>query len=268
MEKLVNDIARQIEEYGAKKPEIAVILGSGLSEILEDMKDKIHIPFEKIKGMPITNVIGHKNQFVFGTISGKRVLAMQGRFHLYDGFTAKQVCLPIYIFKQLGVKTIIITNASGSLNKDIKIGDIMAITDHINFTGQNALIGGAILDFGEKFVGMTEPYSHKLIDLAKTVAEHQGIYLKTGVYAQIVGPMYETIAQSKMLKTLGCDAVGMSTAVEVEAGVQCGLDILGLSIITDVADSVEGVTHQAVLEQSKNSSQKLKMIIYDLICYL
>ena len=265
MEKLVKDIAKQIESYGAKNPEIAVILGSGLANILDDMQDKIYIPFQKLNGMPLTNVDGHKNQFVFGKIADKNVLAMQGRFHLYDGFSAKEVCLPIYIFKLLGVKTVIITNASGSINQNIKTGDLMIITDHINFTNQNALIGGAIIDFGEQFVDMTEPYSHKLIDLAQKVATQNNINLKNGVYAQVVGPFYETIAQAKMLKICGCDAVGMSTVVEVEAGVQCGLDILGLSIITDMADSQQPTTHKEVLEQSQIASQKLKKVIFGTI---
>ena len=267
MEKIVNNVANQLTQLGVDNPEIAIILGSGLANIAESIEDKIVIPFNKIEGMPITNVKGHKNQFIYGKINGKKVLAMQGRFHLYDGFTAKQVCLPIYVFKKLGIKTTIITNASGSLNESIGVGSIMMITDHINFTGQNALIGGAILDFGEQFIDMSEPYSLRLQNIAVNVAKQSNIELKKGIYAQVMGPMYETTAQSKMLNICGCDAVGMSTVIEVECAVQCNMQVLGLSVITDMALKSDNIktSHEEILEQSKLSSLKLKEIIYNFI---
>ena len=265
MEKLVKDIANQIKKYGAEKPEIAVILGSGLADLLNEMQQKIEIPFSTLQGMPMTKVEGHKNQFVYGKIANKNVLAMQGRFHLYDGFTAKQVCLPIYIFKELGIKTVIITNASGSLNQNIKVGDLMIINDHINFTGQNSLIGGPIIDYGEQFIGMTEPYNKKLIEITTEIAKHNDISIKNGVYAQVTGPMYETKAQCKMLKICGCDAVGMSTVIEAESAVQCKLNVLGISIITDMADSTQKTSHKDVLKESQNASKKLKTVIFELI---
>lgn len=260
MEKLVKSIVSQLNNYGVEQPDVAVILGSGLADLINDMEEKIVIPFTKLDGMLLTRVEGHKNQFIYGKIGQKKVLAMQGRFHLYDGFSAKQVCLPIYIFKELGIKNVIITNASGSLTKEIGVGDLMIITDHINFTGQNALIGGPIIDYGEQFIEMTNPYSQKMIDLAYQTAKENNINLKSGVYGQVIGPFYETIAYSKMLKTCGCDAVGMSTVVEVEAANQCKLNVLGVSVVTDMA-GIEVTNHQIVIQQSQLASAKLKAIV-------
>lgn len=267
MEKLVNKIASQIREIIGFDPEIAIILGSGLSEIADALENKVVLPYSELDGMLLTKVEGHKNQFVCGKLSGKKVIAMQGRFHLYDGFSPKQVCLPIYIFKELGVKTLIITNASGGIADDLAAGDLMLISDHVNHTGQNALIGGPIIDYGVQFVDMTEPYDIKYRKLAIEIANQNKINLKQGTYMQFIGPFYETKADIKMAKVLGANAVGMSTAVEVEAAVQCKLKVLGLSLITDKAAglSKNKLTHEDVLRVAQNASNKMTTLIEEFV---
>lgn len=267
MEKLVKDIVAQINERIKETPEIAIILGSGLSEIANDLKDKIEISYCELKGMPLTKVEGHKNQFIFGKLNNKNVIAMQGRFHLYDGFNAKQVAMPIYIFKELGVKTLILTNAAGGINESYEPGDIVMITDHINHTGQNCLIGGAIIDYGTQFIDMTTPYCLNYINLASKVSKANNINLKHGTYIQFAGPFYETKAEIKMAKAIGADLVGMSTVIEVEAASHCKLDVLALSVVTNKAAgfSQQEMSHQEVLENGKKASKNLMLLLKEFI---
>ena len=267
-ENLIEDIVKKIKSLCDISPQIAMILGSGLQGIADKIENKVTIPYAEL-GMPQTKVAGHKSQFVLGSLKSKAVIAMQGRFHLYDGFSAKQVCLPIYIFKKLGVKKLIVTNASGALNPDFECGDIMQIVDQINLTGQNALVGGALVDYGEQFIDMSEPYSKKLVDLSKKIAQKNNITLKEGTYIQVLGPLYETNAYAKMLHNCGGDAVAMSTAIEVESAVQCGIDVVGYSVITDMAiknnQQKTKTSHKEILNQSRKATEKLSKIIEDLI---
>lgn len=264
MEELVAKIAEQIKtKIGDLNPEIAIILGSGLSEICDNFEQKIIIPYDEIDGMLHTTVVGHKNQFIVGRMYGKAIIIMQGRFHLYDGFSAKQVCMPIYVFKKLGVKTLIETNASGGINNNLSAGDIMLLTDQINITGQNALIGGAITNFGEEFIDMTEPYDIEYRNIMLNVAKDNDIKLKQGTYIQFTGPFYETKAEIKMASVIGADAVGMSTAIEVEAARQCQIKVVGLSAITNMASGLNetGLSHSEVLEGGKEASNKMITLI-------
>lgn len=267
MEKLIRHIVEQIKGKVEETPEIAIILGSGLSGIADNIENKQIIEYNEIDGMLKTDVEGHKNQFVFGKLYGKNVVAMQGRFHLYDGFTAKEVCMPIYLFKELGVKTLIITNASGGIADKLNAGDIMIVEDHINNTHQNAMIGGFAIDYGRQFVDMTEPYDVEYRNLAKQCAKDLGIEVKTGVYLQTVGPFYETKAEVRMMKYLGADAVGMSSAIEAEAANHCGLRVLALSTISNKACGLSNskLDHKEVLEMGKITGQKLVKLISEFV---
>lgn len=267
MEKLIRHIEEQIKSKIKETPEIAIILGSGLSGIADNIENKQTIEYNEFDGMFKTDVEGHKNQFVFGKLHGKNVVAMQGRFHLYDGFTAKEVCMPIYLFKELGVKTLIITNASGGIADKLNAGDIMIVEDHINNTHQNAMIGGFAIDYGKQFVDMTEPYDVEYRNLAKQCAKDLGIEVKTGVYLQTVGPFYETKAEVRMMKYLGADAVGMSSAIEAEAANHCGLRVLALSTISNKACGLSNnkLDHKEVLEMGKITGQKLVKLISEFV---
>ncbi len=267
MEKTVRQIVEEIKQKINQTPEVAMILGSGLSYIADEMEDKIEIPYNSLSNMPTSHIEGHSNKFVVGKLNGKTIIAMLGRFHLYDGFSAKQVAMPIYIFKELGVKTLIVTNASGGVDRTFNPGDIMLITDQINHTGQNALIGGPIIDYGTKFIDMTEPYNQKYIETVKQIAKDNNIDLKEGTYIQYIGPFYETKADIKMVTVLGASAIGMSTAIEVEAARQCDLNVLGLSIITNKATGLgdNQLSHSEVLESSKKASNNIKTIVYEFL---
>ncbi len=263
MQKLVNDLANQIKEKITEFPEVAIILGSGLADFAESMQDKVVIKYDELNGMLKSKVLGHKNQFIVGKIANKTVICMQGRFHPYDGFTAKQVVLPIYIFKLLGVKTLIVTNASGAVNLDYDAGDVMLIKSQINLTGMNPLIDGAIIDYGKQFIDMKNCYDKDYNELVLKIAKENKIDLKFGVYAQMLGPTYETPAEVNMLRVLGADSVAMSTALEVVASAQCEIKTIGFSCISNKASSYDGeeLSHEEVLASSKIANDKLKLII-------
>ena len=267
MEKIIKNICNQIKSKIKETPEIAIVLGSGLSDIIDCLENPTTILYSELDGMLQTKVEGHKNQFIVGKLHGKTVIVMRGRFHLYDGFSAKQVCLPIYLFKELGVKTLILTNASGGIADKLNAGDILLIEDHINHTNQNAMIGGSVIDYGKQFVDMTEPYDTKYREIVKQCAKDLNIKVETGTYMQVVGPYYETKADIKMAKILGADAIGMSTVVEVEAARHCDLSVLALSMISNKACGLgnTALDHKDVLETAKTAGTKMIKIISEFI---
>ena len=267
MEKIVRSVVNQIKTKINFQPEIAIILGSGLSDIVDCMEEKIIIPYNELEGMFETRVVGHKSQFIAGKLAGKYVIVMQGRFHLYDGFTAKQVVMPIYIFKELGVKTLILTNAAGAISEKLNIGDIAVICDHINNTGTNCLIGGPIIDYGVQFVDMSEPYCEEYTEKLETIAKNEKIKTDRATYMQFIGPFYETKADILMAKRVGADIVGMSTAIEVEAANHCNLKLLALSVITNKATGLSNkkMSHEDVLNASLLASNNLIKIIKEFI---
>lgn len=267
MEKLVNEIVTQIKNHISAEPKIALILGSGLSEIVDVFEDKQILQYNQINGMPHTNVKGHKNQFVFGKINNKQVVAIQGRFHFYSGFSTKETVLPIYILKKLGVETLIVTNSAGATSKKYNVGDIMLITDHINLTGQNPLIGGTILPNEEQFLDMTNAYNLSYINKLKKIAKDQKIKVKQGVYAQFTGPSYETPSEVKFARKIGANAVGMSTALEVISARDCNIKVLGISSISNLGAGVDNkkMTHADVLSISRATSSKITQLITNFI---
>ena len=265
---LVEKLANQIKQKITKMPEVAMILGSGLSGLVDAMKDCTVIPYEELEGMLIPHVQGHKNQVVIGELGGKNVIAMQGRFHAYDGFSAKECALPIYLFKVLGVKTVIITNSSGAVNENYDVGDLMLIKGHINLTGMNPLIGGAIIDSGVEFVDLKEVYDKSYRNIMKELAKKHDIVLQEGVFLQDLGPSYETPAEVKFFRTIGADAVSMSTVLEVIACAQCNLKVLGISCIANKAVSDENndvLTHEEVLESGRMAVNKLSILLTDFV---
>ncbi len=219
-------------------PEVGIILGSGLGKLAGKIGEAKVIPYSKIPGFPVSTAIGHAGNLVAGKISGKNVIAMQGRFHHYEGYPTDIAAMPIRVFKLLGIKYLFVSNAAGGTNTTFKVGDMMVITDHINLI-PNPLIGHNLDEFGPRFPDMTRPYSPKLIALAEEKALEMGISLKKGVYLGCTGPCFETPAEYAFFRKIGADAVGMSTTPEVIVANHCSIPVFGMSVITDVAHELE-----------------------------
>lgn len=266
MENLTNNIVEQITKKIKCIPEVAIILGSGLKEIAENLTDKVELPYSKIKGMPQSNVQGHENKFVFGRMGGKNVVAMLGRFHFYSTGNAQLCGLPILIFKKLGVKTLIVTNSAGSVNKKIRQGDLVLITDHINYTGVNPLVNFNC-NIGHQFVDMTNAYDKQYGKSIKEIAKKCNIEIKEGVYMQFSGPSYETKTEVKMANILGADVVGMSTALEVIVANKCEMKVLGLSCVSNMGAGLAKtqLNHNEVIELGNRSQKKLTKLIENFV---
>lgn len=251
------------------KPEIAIILGSGLGELADEYCDYA-IPYNEIPDFIKSTVQGHKGRLVFAEIQGKKVLMMQGRNHFYEGHSMQEITYPIKVMKALGIKTLILTNAAGAVNEEFRPADLMLITDHINNMGSNPLIGPNDGNFGERFPDMTEVYKKSLIKIAEKCAKDLGIDIKKGVYWANSGPSYETPAEIKMIRKLGGDAVGMSTVPEAIVGNYCGLNILGISCITNAASSELGgkLSHEEVIEAANSAKIKFKSLILSVLQHL
>jgi len=244
---------------------IGIILGSGMGNITETVDKKICIPYSSIPGFPSLTVSGHRGEIIYGLMGGKEVLIFSGRFHYYQGYSMGEVVLPVRVAKKMGVNILVITNASGGIREDLNSGDIMLIQDHINFMGTNPLIGEQLLDSGEVFVDMSEPYAYELIELAEKTAQDDPDIgkLKKGVYIAVTGPSYETKAEIVFFKKSGADAVGMSTVPEVIAAVQEGLKVLGISVIANKACGMEKgrLDHRDVLKSMERASGRLCKLI-------
>ena len=248
-------------------PKIGVVLGSGLGALVDVMEDKEVIPYSEIPHFPQSHVEGHAGNLVFGNIGSQRIAAMQGRFHYYEGFAMKEVTYPIYVMKQLGVEYLIVTNACGGINKDFKPGDLMLITDYINFSANNSLIGINDERLGPRFPDMTEAFNKELMAKAETVASKLGIDCKHGVYNFYPGPCFETAAEIRAFAVLGADAVGMSTVPETIAANYLGLKVLGISCITNMATGISKVkhSHEEVLKTANMASENLCKWVKELI---
>lgn len=251
---------------GDFKPEVGIVLGSGLGE-LADEYSKFAIPYDKIPNFISSTVVGHKGRLVFAQINGKKTVMMQGRVHFYEGHTMQEITYPIKVMKKLGVSHLILTNAAGGINPDFTPGDIMVITDHINNMCSNPLIGKNDDNFGTRFPDMTEVYKKDLAKIAKESAAELGIDIKEGVYLANSGPSYETPAEIKMYKLMGADAVGMSTVPEAIVGNYCDMKILGLSCITNSASKSDGkkLSHSEVIETSNMVKTKFKSLVVKIL---
>jgi purine-nucleoside phosphorylase len=263
----VIEASNYIKNKIGEVPEIGVILGSGLGSLAEEIKDKSFINYSEIPYFPVSTVVGHKGRFVFGILEGKKVIMMQGRFHYYEGHKMDNVTLPILVLNQLGVKKIIITNAAGGVNTKFKAGDLMLITDHINYSGTNPLIGKNIEEFGPRFPDMSTAYNRDFIKSAKIAAANCNVKIAEGVYFMFTGPSYETPAEIKMARILGGDAVGMSTVPEVIVANYCGMKVLGISCITNMAAGIldQPLSHLEVIENSKYASDNFMSLVKNII---
>lgn len=221
-------------KIGDVKPLAGIVLGSGLGKLAELIEDPIIVPYREIPHFPTSTAVGHKGNFISGRLGGKQVVAMQGRFHYYEGYTMEYVTLPIRVMKVLGIDYLFVSNAAGGVNYDFKVGDLMVINDHINLL-PNPLIGPNMEEFGTRFPDMTHPYSPKLCEMANEIASEVGIALKKGTYLASTGPTYETPAEYKYFRTIGADAVGMSTIPEVIVARHCSIPVFGVSVITNEA---------------------------------
>ncbi|UQD53825.1 purine-nucleoside phosphorylase [Bacillus methanolicus] len=237
----------------SKTPQIGLILGSGLGVLADEIEDPVKIPYSQIPEFPVSTVEGHAGQLVFGVLNEVVVVAMQGRFHYYEGYSFDQVTFPVRVMKELGVETLIVTNAAGGVNENFSPGDLMLISDHINNMGSNPLIGPNDSRLGVRFPDMSEAYSKKLRSLAKEIAKKLNIRVQEGVYVGNTGPTYETPAEIRMIRTLGGDAVGMSTVPEVIVARHAGLKVLGISCISNMASGIldSPLTHDEVIETTE-----------------
>ncbi len=263
----VQETADYITNKTNFSPEYGVILGSGLGNFTDDLDIEYILPYSEIPNFPISTVEGHKGALVFGTIQGKKVVAMQGRFHYYEGYSMKEVTFPVRVMKQLGITKLVVSNASGGVNPNYKVGSIVMIKDHINFMPEHPLRGKNDDRFGPRFVNMSEPYSRKMMVKAKEIASDLNIEVCDGVYLGIQGPTFETLSEYRMVKLLGADCVGMSTVPEVIVASHMGLETFGISVITDMGneESIDSITHEEVLEAAKKAEPHVRNLIKELI---
>ncbi len=278
----VSESASYISERIGDKPQIGIVLGSGLGELANEVViNRVEIPYNEIPNFPVSTVKGHAGKLIYGNLYGKDVIIMQGRFHYYEGYELDEVTFPIRVFALLGVSELIISNAAGGINKKFVPTDLMLITDHINISGVSPLRGVNNDEFGERFVNMSETYSLKLIEIAKEAAKGiegfdkdgeiqkrkvgDAIELKEGVYAFMRGPQYETPAEIRMLDIIGADAVGMSTVPEVIVATQMGMEILGISCITNCTGAGFSPSHEEVVENADKVADKFKQLVMRII---
>jgi purine-nucleoside phosphorylase len=248
-------------------PDTAIILGSGLGPLANEVNNEVFINYKDIPFFPISTVVGHEGRFVYGDIDGKKVIMMQGRFHFYEGYDMNKVTMPVLVLKHLGIKNLIVTNAAGGVNKNFKPGNLMIINDHINHAGTNPLIGKNIEEFGPRFPDMSSAYNKEFIKLAQEAAVKNNINVVNGVYIMFTGPSYETPAEIRMARTLGGDAVGMSTVPEVIIANYCGLSVLGISCITNMAAGIldQPLSHLEVIETSNKVSNEFKVLVKSIL---
>jgi purine-nucleoside phosphorylase len=259
----INEAAAYIREQLPLQPQIGLILGSGLGVMADEVEDAVTIPYNEIPHFPVSTVEGHSGVLVAGKLEGKNVLVMKGRFHYYEGYSMKEVVFPVYVMKQLGIQTLLVTNAAGGMNREFAAGDLMLITDHINNTGSNPLIGANIAELGPRFPDMSAAYDREYRAIIKEQAAKLDIKLQQGVYVSISGPTYCTPAELTMMARWGADAVGMSTAPEVTAANYSGMRVAGITCITDMAigDELEPLTHEQVVRVAELTRPKFIALV-------
>lgn len=247
-------------------PEVGIILGSGLGNLVHEMQVEQEIGYDKIPHFPVSTVIGHSGKLLFGTLNGKKVMVMAGRFHFYEGYTPQQVVYPVRVMKMLGVATLLLSNAAGSVNPAYKVGDLMIIKDHISFFTVNPLLGKNEEELGTRFPDMSEPYSKALIAKAHAIGERLGYHLHEGIYTAVTGPTFETRAEYMLIKMVGGDVVGMSTVQEAIAAIHAGLKVFAVSVVTDIGirEDENIITHEEVLAAAKEAEPKLTALFKEL----
>lgn len=262
----IQETATYLKGKISTHPETAIILGTGLGSLVHEITDKYEIDYKDIPHFPLSTVEGHSGKLIFGKLGDKDIMAMQGRFHYYEGYSMKEVTFPVRVMHALGIKTLFVSNAAGGMNPDFEIGDLMVITDHINFFPEHPLRGKNI-PYGPRFPDMSEAYNKELINKADVIAAEKGIKLQHGIYIGTQGPTFETPAEYKMFHILGADAVGMSTVPEVIVANHCGINVFGISVITDLG--VEGkiveVSHEEVQKAADEAQPRMTTIMRELI---
>ena len=259
------------ERLGGRKPVVGIVLGSGLGKLADEIQDPLVVPYNELPGFPVSTAIGHKGNFIIGELGGKCVIAMQGRIHYYEGYRMDLVVLPIRVMIRIGIQYLFVSNAAGGTNLGFHVGDLMIIKDHINLI-PNPLIGPNLEEFGPRFPDMTRPYEPGLIRQAEQIAEEEGIALHRGVYVAVTGPCYETPAEYRYFRSIGADAVGMSTTSEVIVARHSGIPVFGMSVITDVAhatDDEDYVTDgDEIVKAADAAADKMTLIFTKLIASL
>ncbi|WP_196890474.1 purine-nucleoside phosphorylase [Aureivirga marina] len=263
----VQETVKFLKEKGITKPDFGIVLGTGLGNLVDVISIEKRIPYDEIVNFPVSTVEGHHGELIFGELGGKKVLAMRGRFHFYEGWKMSETIFPIRVMKYLGVEKLIVSNASGGVKTGFKVGDIMLITDHINMIPEHPLNGPNDERFGPRFVDMHEPYDLEMAQLVRTIAQENDVKLQEGVYLALQGPTFETPAEYRMVRLMGGDAVGMSTVPEVITAKHMGMKCMGLSVITDlgVEGLVEPVSHEEVQEVAKVAEKIVSKLVVDFV---
>ena len=267
LRKQMDDALRFLRTKTSSTPAIGIILGTGLGALVQEIQKEIVIDYSEIPHFPISTVESHHGKLIFGTLAGKTVVAMQGRFHFYEGYTMKQITFPVRVMKLLGVQTLLISNAAGALNPQFRRGEIMLMTDHINLLGDNPLIGPNDDSLGPRFPDMSEPYSKELLAAAETIARDLGIKVQKGVYVAMPGPNLETRSEYRFLQSVGADAVGMSTVPEDIVAIHMGMRVFGVSIVTDECfpETLKPVTLEEVIAIANQAEPKMTAIMKELV---
>lgn len=266
----IQESANFIESKSEVKPSIGLILGSGLGVLADEIQNPVKIKYNEIPNFPVSTVEGHEGCLVLGELEGKMVVAMQGRFHYYEGYSLDKVTFPVRVMKLLGISKLIVTNACGAVNENFKVGDLMVITDHINFSGSNPLFGHNLDEFGPRFPDMSQAYNLELRNKVLDAGKELGINLQQGIYVMFSGPTYETPAEVKFARIMGGDAVGMSTVPEVIVANHCNIKTVGISCLTNMAAGIldQPLNHEEVIETSakvKNDFIKLMNRVIEII---
>ncbi len=265
---LISETAAYITEKVGEMPKTAIILGTGLGELVKHIDIKVAIPYSEIPNFPVSTVEGHSGRLIFGNLGSKYIMAMQGRFHFYEGYSMKEATFPVRVMNKLGVKTLFVSNAAGGMNPEFRIGDLMIINDHINLFPEHPLRGKNYNELGPRFPSMDEPYSHRLIKKAKEIATEKNIRLMEGVYVGTQGPTFETPAEYRYFSRIGGDAVGMSTVPEVIVARHMGMEVFGMSVITDLGGEgieVVKVSHEEVQIAAAKAEPIMSMVMEEII---
>ncbi|TKB98939.1 purine-nucleoside phosphorylase [Pedobacter cryophilus] len=271
---MLNHIRESIDyikhRIGDFNPEIGIILGTGLGGLVNEIKIEHQLMYSNIPNFPISTLEFHSGKLIFGTLSGKKVVAMQGRLHFYEGYNMKQITFPVRVLKMLGIQTLFVSNASGALNPDFRKGDLMVIEDHINLQPDNPLIGTNFEEFGPRFPDMSAPYQKELIDKALSIAKEKNITCHKGVYVSVTGPNLETKAEYKFLRIIGADAVGMSTVPEVIVANHMGLPVFAISVLTDEGfpETLKAVSVEEIIKIAMEAEPKMTAVLKELILQL
>lgn len=263
----IQEVQGLIAARWATRPEIGIVLGTGLGAVAEDIRAEVVIPYVELPHFPQSTVMGHAGRMVCGRLGSKPVMAMDGRFHAYEGYSLRQITFPVRVMKALGCKTLIVSNAAGGLNPQFAKGDLMVIEDHINLMGDNPLIGPNDERLGTRFPDMSEPYDLKLVTLARQAALDEKLALQKGVYVAVTGPNLESRAEYRYLRQIGADVVGMSTVPEAIVAVHAGMKVLGFSVVTDLClpDNLKPVTHEEIVAVANEAEARLRKLVHRVV---